>query len=240
MSTKVLETRDYDKFQFLVPNREQSRGHVENLKAAFEEVGNLTRVQPILVNEKWEIIDGQHRFTAAKELEQPIFYTVHPGLGIHEARSMNILHRGWTIDDYAQSYAKSGNKNYQKYLQLKEDYGFNNSITMTYIEGITGRQRLFKDFRDGEFVVKDEAAAAERLEKLSEAVEKLPLLHNRTIALAFLRIMQAEDYNHATMLKKLDKYGYKLRKVDELEANLRQLEDLYNHNVAVANRVRLY
>lgn len=236
----VRETREYDKFKFLTPNREQSRGHVEVLKNAFQEIGNLTKVQPILVNDKFEIIDGQHRFTAAKELGQPIFYTQHPGLGIREARSMNILHRNWTVDDYAQSYAMSGDKNYQAYLRLKEDYGFSHSIMLPYISGFTDKAGVFKGFRNGDFVLENEEKVVDRLEMLTEAIDKAPLMHTRGLALAFLRVMQSDEYNHATMLKRLEKYGHKLFRVDDIESNLRQLEELYNHNTSLSNRVRLY
>lgn len=240
MAAKILKTMEYGQFKFLTPNREQSRGHIETLKAAFQEIGNLTEVQPILVNEKMQIIDGQHRFTAAQELKQPIFYTIHPGLGITEARSMNILHRNWTVADYAQSYAASGDKNYQKYLALKEDYGFSHSIILGYVDNVWGKSNVFKDFREGNFVIEDEDAVVERLEKLSEAVEKTPLMAKGYTAVAFLRLMQSEDYNHDIMLKKLEKYGHKLVKVDDMEVNLRQLEELYNHGVSLTNRVRLY
>lgn len=240
MATKVIETKEYGKFKFLTSNREQSRGHIETLKAAFQEIGNLTRVQPILVNEKMQIIDGQHRFTAAQELDQPIFYTVYPGLGVVEARSMNILHRNWKADDYARSYALSGYKSYRQYLGLKEDYGFGHSVILAYVENIWGKSRLFKDFREGNFVMQDIDKAVDRLENLSEAVDKAPIMAKKPLAISLLRFMQSEEYNHTLMLKKLEKYGYKLVKVDDVETNLRQLEDIYNHGVSLTHRVRLY
>jgi hypothetical protein len=73
----IQVTSDYDQFVIMEANREQNRGHIEAIKAAFGEMGNLTRVQPILVNERFEIIDGQHRFIACKELGEPSL--LHPG-----------------------------------------------------------------------------------------------------------------------------------------------------------------
>lgn len=240
MNNVVQETMDYDKFSFLEANRDQSRGHIEVLKAAFEEIGNLTKVQPILVNDKLQIVDGQHRFTACKELGQPIYYTMVEGLGVNEARSMNLLHRTWRVDDFAKSYAMSGDKNYQRYINLKEDYGFRHSVILAFIQNTPEKAGVFKEFREGDFVIQDEEAAVERLEYLSQAVELSPIVSYRPLSLALLRAMQSDNFDPARMLDKLKKYGHKLERIENVESNLRQLEDLYNHNVAVSSRVRLY
>lgn len=238
-SNQVQVTTNYDQFQFLNTNRDQARGHVESLKRAFEEMGNLTRVQPILVNDRFQIIDGQHRYTACKELGEPIYYTMVPGLGVNEARKMNILHRGWKIDDYAKSYASAGDSNYQKYLDIKEDFGFNHSITLTYIEGVDNRGS-FKTFREGEFSIEDEAGARDRLSKLADVGMFAPMVNDRYFARAFLRILTIEGYDHKRILKKLQLHENLLRRYASLQDYLRMLEEIYNHQISEANRLRLY
>ena len=89
MATK--ETTDYKRFKFLINNRQTARNHINRLKDAITKNPDILSVQPILVNEKMEIIDGQHRFTAASELGLPIHYTVVKGLDISTARDMNVL-----------------------------------------------------------------------------------------------------------------------------------------------------
>lgn len=237
-ATQVNVTTNYEQFNFINSNREQSRGHIEALKRAFEENGNLTRVQPILVNDRMEIIDGQHRYTAAKELSQPVYYTVMPGLGIREARSMNILHRGWTIEDYAKSYASTGDTSYQKYLAIKEDYGFNHSITLTYIIGRDAKG-IFKTFQAGEFVLEDEAAARERLDKLASVGEFAPVL-DRYFAIALLKVMGVSGYDHKRMVNKLEINQDLQRKYASVADYQRMLEEIYNHRMSEASRLRLY
>lgn len=135
MPNVIQSSKDYNKFSFIGANRDTSRGHIENLKKAFEENGNLTEVQPILVNDRFEIIDGQHRFNVCKELGVEIYFTQVPGLTVHDARSLNILHRRWHLSDYIESYARAGDTNYQELLQLHEDYGFSLSVTVKYAVG---------------------------------------------------------------------------------------------------------
>lgn len=237
----VQTSTKYDKFKFIVTNRERNQGHIEKLKKAFQEVGNLTRVQPILVNEKMEIIDGQHRFEAAKDLGEPIYFTMRKGLGVNEARSMNILQRPWNVDDYAESYINSGNRNYIDYMRLREDYGFNHSITLLYAYGgdATG---LSASFRDGSFVLPDLPGAIKRLDMLASVAEISPdVARYRPFAAALLSTMRVEGYDHKEFLKKLELNADSLMKrLGNIPDNQRMIEDIYNHSTRVGNRLRLY
>jgi hypothetical protein len=237
---QIQRTNDYDKFSFLSNNRDPSRSHIEALKRAFEDYGNLTESQPVLVNERLQIIDGQHRFIAAQELGSPIFYTTVSGLGIQEARQMNILHKNWTTDDYAESYAKGGNQQYVTYLELKEEFGFSHSVTITYAK--EGRAKgIFAEFRNGTFVIDNLELTRERLAMLADVVQIIgPSLADKTFALAFRRAMQAPTYDHARMLKKLAELQTEFKAFSKQPDALRQLEDIYNHRYTESNRVRLY
>lgn len=236
----VQSSNNYDQFVLLSNNRDQNRGHIEAIKSAFAEMGNLTRVQPILVNERYEIIDGQHRFIAAKELNEPIFFTMQPGLSVADARNMNILHRAWRLDDFVKSYAESGDTNYQKYLQLKEDYGFSHSIIMTYTTG-SEKRGAFAAFRRGEFVATDMAAARARLDKLTEAAAITKYGRDKFFAYAYLKAMEVPGFDQQRMLRKLAQTAEQLvRRFGQTSEYLRALEEVYNYQITETNRLRLY
>ena len=240
-SNVVQETRDYSKFKLIGANRGIVPGHVDNLKKAFEEYGNLTRVQPILVNEKFEIIDGQHRFDACFQLGEPIFYTQVPGLRIRDAVNMNVLHRGWLFNDYAKSYAESGDKQYQRFLELQEDYGFSNGTMLNYIVGEENGSKNYKAFRSGEFTIKDPKGAVQRLEMLAELVEFLPQAKANRPSRAFLVAIQAPGYKQSHMIKKVALFGDRLFKTYYTsEDNLRMFEEIYNYKSSAGTRTRLY
>lgn len=237
----IQVTRDYDRFQLMESNREQSRGHVEALKAAFEEMGNLTRVQPILVNERMEIIDGQHRFTACKELEEPIYYTQVSGLGVRDARQMNILHRNWQLADYARSYAIGGDANYQRYLQLLDQHEFGHSVTLYYCKGSKAKG-AFREFRQGGFTLTPEEMqqAGERLDKLAAVREHTAIADSIPFALAYLNAMNNENFDQNRFLARLERSPHLLTRQAGVPEYLRVIEDLYNHNMGAENRVRLF
>lgn len=238
----VQETSNYDQFSFLNDNRMTVPGHVANLKKAFEEVGNLTKVQPILVNERYEIIDGQHRFQAARELQEPIFFTMLPGLRIENARHMNILHRTWNLDDFGASYAAAGNEDYIVYNMLKEDYGVNNSVLLSYALNDYNPTGAFSKFRKGDFTIGDLESTKYRLERLSQALEAVPhLKKDRSFALAYLKVQNTTGFDQARMLRKLNQVGESVvRRFANMADYLRALEEVYNFQISEANRLRLY
>ncbi len=247
--TSVQETRDYSQFSFITANRDYNRGHVEKLKIAFSEVGNLTKVQPILVNENMQIIDGQHRFVACSELGLPVYYTVQNGLGIKAAVSMNILHRKWTAQDYLKTYVEQNYPEYIKFKTLLEDFGFNHSITLEYCgwgSGQTaglwgGTGRLFKTFREGDLNIEHYADTRANLAKLGELAEITPFAYTRGLAIAFLRVITNSNYDHKRMMKKMKTVGARhLQGLYSTEDNIRMLENIYNNGYSSRNHVRFY
>lgn len=236
----VQQTTNYEQFQLIGANRDQNRGHIEAIKRAFEEIGNLTAVQPILVNEHYQIIDGQHRFFACKELGLPIYFTMQPGLGIRDARNMNILHRAWRLVDYAHSYAESGDQSYQKFLTLASDYDvFSYSVLMAFSAGEQVKG-AFAGFRRGEFVFRDVPAARARLDKLTEAVAVI-YVKDQDFCYAYLKVMQVPGFDQRRMVRKLSQVGEQLiRRFGNVNEYQRALEEVYNHQMSEGNRLRLY
>lgn len=239
-NSAIKVTSDYTKFKFILTNRDRRRGHIENLKKAFEENGNLTKVQPILVNDQMEIIDGQHRYVAAKELSEPIYYTVAPGLGVHEARQMNILHKTWDTSDFARSYADGGDASYKRYLELIEEYEVSHSVVMYYVVG-EEKKGVMAGFRNGEFSLTPEQKeiTAERLEHLTAVGEFAPMWKQREFAVALLKCMNVPGYDPERMLSKLS-FSHDIPKYASVLDYQRKLEDIYNFRTTDANKIRLF
>lgn len=82
----VLRTNDYEKFNHLSGNRIINELNLAKIKKSMEE--NFL-ISPILVNEHLEIIDGQHRLQAVKELGFPVYYFVNKGYGLKEVQALN-------------------------------------------------------------------------------------------------------------------------------------------------------
>tara|TARA_Y100001938_G_C8035688_1_gene403191 strand:- start:38 stop:745 length:708 start_codon:yes stop_codon:yes gene_type:complete len=71
----IHETDDYYKFSLINFNRPLCKKNLENL-IKLNKTKNRFHLFPIVVDEYYNIIDGQHRFEACKKLEQPIHYVI--------------------------------------------------------------------------------------------------------------------------------------------------------------------
>lgn len=238
---KIQMSSKYDDFQLIHTNRDLNPKHVQNLKEIMLEEGNFLQHNPILVNERMEIIDGQHRFTAAKEAEMPVYYIQREGLTMHNAVMMNILQRNWTTDDYARHYADRGDIQYRRYLDIKEEFGVSHSLMMGAIYGDT--KGKFADFKRGDLSIGDEenvTKVRERLEK-GQAIMHEAGLNHQAFAEAAMRVIDIPGFDLRRMQNKIKLHGpgY-LKRYSVVQDNLRMLEDIYNHGNSESNRLRLY
>ena len=106
---EVYETNDYNMFSLLKNNREVNKSHVKKLSKSMQKIRLIT---PIIINEKGQIIDGQHRFHAQKNLNLSIPYVVEEGYGEEEARILNLNTSNWKLHDWVRHYCNLNNNNY--------------------------------------------------------------------------------------------------------------------------------
>lgn len=112
--TKIFRTTDYSKFKVLYGNREVTAAKTNRLIKSIKENGYI--MNPISVNEKMEIVDGQGRFSALQALKMPVDYFIVNGAGIRECMVLNLNTQNWNVFDFVKSYAEQGNINYQRLL----------------------------------------------------------------------------------------------------------------------------
>lgn len=115
---KIHVTDEYDKFKKMLGNRD-----VKGVSKIVESVQAVGQIQsPIVVNENYEVIDGQNRLEAFKQMGRPIYYMMIPGLDIEACRRLNIGQTNWGMEDWVSSYAQSGNASYQRLASLINEY----------------------------------------------------------------------------------------------------------------------
>jgi hypothetical protein len=104
---EVRRTNDYNKFKFIHFNRPVSPKHVFTLK---EQIRRKDMQTIITVDNNYGILDGQHRFTAYKELGMPFYYVKLPISSIEETANyfmaVNSNNKGLSNADYVRSLAK--------------------------------------------------------------------------------------------------------------------------------------
>lgn len=177
----IQSTTDYTMFKYLNSNRRLSKPHVKRLVAAFEMQPRSNVYNPVLVNENFEVIDGQHRIAALSELKMPVHFIVGEGLNIDDAQQINAGSKAWSPMDYARSFSAQGKKAYDVYIDFKEKYKFNHDVLLRLMaldEPITTEA-----FKRGRLHVTNKARATE-IAKVLVQIVKLTGIKHRSLAFA--------------------------------------------------------
>ena len=230
---EIKSTKNYEMFKKLEGNRATTVARVNKIKKSIMTVGYIT--SPILVNENMEIIDGQGRFEALKELRLPIEYIIQNGLNIKECIAMNIYQTNWKVIDYIKSYAAKGNPNYVKLVNLMNEFPLvaNNEIMAIALFEI-GRFDTLK-VREGSLEVTQEQyeKAREKLQFIYPIAEEYKnITRIRLILNAMLYCLYFPD---------IDKYKLKNKVISILETRkippiptideaMQLMEEIYNRN----------
>lgn len=239
---KVEKTTSYDKFKMLGGNRGVSKIHVRHIKTSMAEKAIPV---PIIVNEKFEIIDGQHRFHAASELKHPVHFIKIPGLGLPDVQRLNSNSKNWALNDYLQSYLDLGKKNYQVYADFMDEFGFQheqNFILLT--NGNLGHTRR-PDFQRGKLRISADqlawgSVAAQRIIDIGSKFEKeRDCTGARYFVAACCKAFNVKRYRHDHMMKKLIAKRNPLLPQASLQDYTRMLEDVYFHHISDAKKFRL-
>lgn len=111
----TYRTSDYSIFKRLEGNRAVLANRVSKILNSINTAGYI--FNPIVVNESYQIIDGQGRFEALKSLGLPIDFVVSEGAGLLECVALNSSGTVWAMADYVDSYCEL---NRPDYLRLKD------------------------------------------------------------------------------------------------------------------------
>lgn len=162
------KTNDYSKFKFRKDNRDKiDFQHVKRLVNSIKEK-NLLQFQPVLINADWEILDGQHRILAARELGVEVYYEQRNDLKPEDIIRINIA-KAWTKDDYLNFYKQNG---YSEYITLSE-FCQNHALGVSVSLRILGKgsRKDGIEFQMGKFKFPREGNWEEKLIFCSETVE---------------------------------------------------------------------
>lgn len=239
----LLTTKDYEKFKTMGGNRTVNKTHVKELQRLMIDNGNLTAQFPIIVSADYEIIDGQHRFEALKNLGWEIGYTIQDGATINMVRAINLGNRNWNWRDMAESYSSLGNAEYTWFLKFVESYklGFSLALRFCNVKGTQGMNGSLGDFSQGYLFVDDKPKAVAMAKHWNEVVASLDEdATSREFGYAIHKLHQSPFYKEERMIQKLKEKGHTLPRRAVATDYQRLLEELYNDSIREENRVRLF
>ena len=203
--TNVMKSTNYDMFKFMDGNRKINSTNLNQIISSMKE---KQLVIPITVNEKFEIIDGQHRFSACKYLNLPVYFIIEHGYDIEDVIRANVNGgRKWFDDDYLNKYCLLKDDRYLEIKKLKSDFNITTNDFIKLLSIIQNKKTTVvkREFREGRVSLDGMQFLTSFLMAL-EDFKDFKYYKRGNFIVAFSRLFFREDYDHSYMLKKYKVY----------------------------------
>ena len=198
---------------------------------------------PIIVikqDKKLLVLDGQHRLTAAKRLNVPIFYIASEDITLDDIPTLNKVRTPWTLLDFVNHYVACGNVDYEIALKFMTDHPH---LSLNFcVASLTSRAEdgtVLKLIKNGTFKV----TTFERAEYISGCIldfkKYFKYYNNRYFTRAISFLIRKTPYDHKIMMDKLDYESTRLVRCLTVDDYLKLLEEIYNYKNSPKNFVTL-
>jgi hypothetical protein len=222
---QVYKTNDYSKFKSKDGNRNLNELHLKRLTESVKQ-NDLLHANPILINENYEVIDGQHRFNVCTILGKPIYYVMVKGLGLSEIQILNANAKNWKLEDYIDGYCSMGMQEYcyLKALITKSNLGITPLLSMfTHYNGTS-----CDDLKNGQLILNFKNRGLIILEWIKDWVKFYQGGDRRSFIYALIHLYNVKGYSHEKMMQKIKYQSTKLVDCTNTKTYLALLEEIYN------------
>lgn len=224
-SNQVHTTTDYFLFKPIDGNRNKNVLHLKRLKQSMDENYLFT---VIIVNENYEIIDGQHRFEIIRELGLPLHYIICKGYGINEVHILNQNSKTWNADDYLAGYVNLGYKDYIQYAEFKLKFKLGHNECMTMLLDRTHKVGL-DVFYSGNFKIKSLSEAENTMRKILLVEPYYSGVRRRSFIFTMMGLFKNKQFNFAEFLQKIKLQPTLLQDCPSVDAYKILIEEIYNY-----------
>jgi len=200
---QIFQSNDYSRFSFFDFNRKVDKSHVNKLKDSMTIRGFLGCIIVVKFEDTYKILEGQHRFTAAMELDIPFKFEIHEIDNKRELAlfiaTVNNSAKAWGTNQFLNVWSKMEIKEYIKLLKIQTE----TKIQITpLVSAYTGKSNM-KDFRGGVIKFNDEAASDIIIEQIMDLKDILP--NKAFCRRAIIKVMRNKAYNHTNIKPYIDR-----------------------------------
>lgn len=233
MKTKFIRTRNYEQFKLFTENRPVKKAHVKNLMLSIQQHGLL---EEITVNEHSEIIDGQHRFFALKNLDLPILAKVKVGATIDTVLPTNLVRKGWAIENFIHYYAEKGNTDYQTVQRIIAQSSGLSITTVLEVYSKNDRSKVSEAVKSGKYEV--DVALGNYLITLLKEMEEVVFkdAYVQKFVRPFIRMVK-KNKNFSVKRFKKRSQKYKINVFQNEADTYRSMVEFYNKGLSEKNRI---
>ena len=224
-SNHVHTTTDYFLFKPIDGNRNKNLLHLNRLRKSIEQNYLFT---VIIINENYEIIDGQHRFEIIRELNLPLHYIICNGYGLKEVHILNQNAKNWNADDYMEAYCNLGYQDYIDYRKFKNKYGLGHNECESLLKNVCTKGSI-DDFYSGKFRITSLQMAEANMQKLLMIKPFYNGYKRRSFIYTMLQLFKNENFSFTEFLQKLKLQPTALVDCGNADAYKLLIEEIYNY-----------
>lgn len=233
MSYVLVELNPTDKVHFITGNREVNRSTVAKLKESMKKWGILTAITVTSYRRKYFIVDGQHRYTAAKELGMVIPAIVVPKDSLNVIIDLNTIQKNWSLSNYVDFFASNDDKELAYPYKTLKDIHEKSGLNYTALCRIYSKGGL-TSFKKGNLELDNMDFAHTFISYLAEIAPYVPFARSARFIDGYIRIVKNENYSHKRMMNKLKlnekRQKYSMDGENKPSSYGRLMQDIYNLN----------
>lgn len=232
---QIEKTKDYGIFKTLTGNRDLEKNHVSRLSESIIKDNQLC-LHPIIVNDEFYVVDGQHRLEVAKKLNLEIYFIRSNKVTDEHLILSNVNQKKWDIKNYINLFAlKNKNENYIKIKQLMNSLDLNIKPLFTLLLGKINNMTL--DFlKLGTFQFPQNVSFENICDHYQDFIEYITdkkitpksMFKNVKFMQAFRWLYLTTGYDPAIFLKKLDQKWFDLKPQPSSSDWYKLLLEIYN------------
>jgi hypothetical protein len=235
---QVYVTKNLGMFSSIDGNRVPNLIHVKRLTDSIRKYG--MKCNPILVNERLQVIDGQHRLLAAKEVQSEVYFIIIPGSNLTDVHTLNLNQKNWSRKDFMEGYANMGVIPYIKlrdFVKKNDDYSFNdcvslcsNTSTVASTTSNSGnRKSSYKNtIEEGTWLGRDFVLGQEWANKI-RMIKPYYVGYNRTIFVGtMITLLSNKNFDYSEFMHKLRIQPTALVDCANRDQYKTLVEDIYN------------
>lgn len=230
IANQVYETTNYDVFSYKRDNRVIK----ENFKLR-EEIKSIGILVPILVNEKYEVIDGQHRLEIARKLKKKVPFIIMNGAGKKEIISINTTSKQWMLEDFIMSFANEGIEEYEKMKKLLVDYDVNAGTLCSLAFNSTDSSRPTNLVKTGQLQFVNYDFLITFLEFYQELITRTALDNNSSLPKSLYTMYRLKKFDSNRIFDKSGLIAERLRGVTQQGMTTQILLECYNQRLRVGS-----
>jgi len=233
----IRETSVYACFTYNSEQRPINAAHVKDLMSSMETFGFLSSkpVQTYQDGKKFIIIDGHHRYIAAKNLQIPVLYVVEPKTHQAAIANVNRLQRQWNVKNFVEMYAKRGLPDYVELLEYAK-LGFPikaAALMLLNQSALTGGAGSARVVYDGTFKVVNRQKIEIIAQFLRDHGHENKAYLNHNFISGFEVCLRLKDFDHGQLTRKLAANPRMLARTASIDQTLDQIEEIYNYHQSI-------